>query len=364
MPTLAWVLHNNSSNMSRLIVEGLRELGRDEFEHVTTREDLLGLRPPDLSRVADVSRIGEFPDHDDFVPELASLGFWERLPEADWIVFVVNGGRNHNARRAAELIRRHDLFDRLVYVEEDERGELHPDYRDMFLEARLAVVAHRPRLAQMFRAHPQVVHFGFNGVESRYLRWIPTDTAEKPHSVFYRGRAGARMPHREPFITTLRARDYPAACVMPELPENTELEDLRLQHVSGNRHNVRYYELLAQSKVAVYLNGYNPVGFQWWENAAMKAAQVVQKASPSPWYHGGTYPVDHVDVEDYEPPFREGEHYVTFGSPDEMLEQIDYLLSHDDERERMVQACHELALAHYTSRARAERFLAHLLREP
>lgn len=364
MTTAAWVVHNNSLSMARLLVEGMRELGVDDVEHIATRADLMTLRAPDLDAFDDVARIGEFPDHPGFVPELASERFWERLPEADWIAFTIDAGRNHNAQRAAELIRAHDLFHKVVYIEEDERGQLHPDYRDMFLKARLAVVAHRPRLAQLFGVHPHVVNFGFNGVESRYLRYVPEGFEGKDVSVFYRGRAGARMPHREPFIQVLRERGYADACIQPELPENTEHEDFVWQFVSGNRHNVRYYELLARSKVAVYLNGFNPVGFQFWENAALKAAQVIQRSEPSAWYHGGTYAALGIELEHYEPPFRPGEHYLAFESPEEMLEGIDWLLAHDEERERMATACHELAMRHYTSRARAERFLGHLEREP
>jgi|GEM_PF-2778950 glycosyltransferase involved in cell wall biosynthesis len=98
-------------------------------------------------------------------------------------------------------------------------------------------------------------------------------------------------------------------------------------------------------------------------NPSLVSFAVIQLAKPSTWYPGGGYPADLVEMEYYEPPFRDVVHFLSFESPDEMLERINYLLAHDEERERMAIACYDLAMSHYTSRGRAERFLAHLERE-
>ena len=367
VPTIAWIVHNSASNMARLLIEGMRDLGRTDIEHVASREDNLYLRDPVLPPLDDPATnldvIGEFPDADRFVPALASPDFWERLPKADFIVFTSNPGAMHNAARAVRIIRRRDLFHKLVYLDEDETGRLHPEFRDMFLKARLAFVW-RPGLYKRFAVHPHVVNFGFNGVENRYVRYIPRSIDEKRTDVFYRGRAGKRMPHREPFIAALKAKGYGNSAIMPELAPNTDPDDFRLQHVTGNRHNASYYRVLRDSKIAVYLNGFNPVGYQFWENAALMCAQVIQTPHPCKWYHGGSYPTDLTDYEEYDPPFQRGLHFLTFESPEEMIERVDYLLAHEEERKKMALACHQLAMEHYTSKARAAKFLEYLSREP
>lgn len=361
MTRIAWVVHNNATNMVRLLIEGMRELGRTDIEHVASREDTIYLREPDLRNVRDREKIGEFPDSTKFIPVLASGDFWKNLRFCDFIVFTVNCGANHNAYRAAEIIRRYNLFSKTIYLDEDESGFLHPDFRDMFLKARLAFVW-RPSLYQQFRVHPYVVNLGFNGVESRYLGYAKPMKAKKT-SVFFRGRVVDR-PQRLPFIEALRSRDYSDACIMPELRGNTDPRDLVWQHVTGNRHNASYYEHLADSKVCVILHGGNPVGYQFWECAALECSIVTQDAKPTDWYGGGSYPTKLLDYEQYDPPFERGRHFLTFTSPDEMLEKIDYLLVHDGFRQEIALACHHLALEHYTSRARARKFLEYLFREP
>jgi glycosyltransferase involved in cell wall biosynthesis len=361
MTTIAWVLHNNASDMARLIVNGLRQLGRTEFEHLCTREDILGVRPPDIPPGIERDKIGTFPDRRGFEPSLASPDFWNRLRRADWIVFTVNGGANHNAYEAANIIRRYNLFDRLVYLDEDEGGELHRDFRDMFLKARLAFTMLRPHFYERYRMHPHVVQLDFSAVEQRYVR--ATD-AEKRTTVFYRGRAGKRMPHREPFIAALHERAFPGAAIMPPLQDNVAPEDIVFQFQTGNRHNVSYYEHLADAEIAVYLNGMNPIGYQFWENAALKAAQVMQSPRRTRWYAGGQVQRDAFDVECYRRPFVNGRDFLSFESPEEMLDQVQYLMDHPPEREAMAESCYRIAMEHHTEKARAERFLAYLERTP
>lgn len=360
MTTIAWVVHNNSANMARLIIEGMVDLGISAIDHISSREDLLYLRDPAIPPAGDVDQIGEFPDYKSFQASLATPRFWERMPEADFIVLTINRGPNHNAFRAADLVRQKNLYHKLIYLDEDETGLLNPKFSDMFLNSRFSFTW-RPRLYQQFAVHPHVVNLGFNGVENRYRQFIPVSFSAKKADVFYRGRAGARMPHREPFIAALKARAYPNSHIMPKLASNTTQEEFRQQHVSGNRHNVSYYQLLAESKVSVYLNGYNPLGYQFWENAALLAAQVMQEAYPCKWYHGGSYPAKLIDFEEYDPPFKRGEHFLTFETPDQMIDRVDYLLRHDKEREEIALGCQRHALEHYSSRARAKRFLEYIL---
>jgi len=360
MTTLAWVVHNNASCTARLIIEGMKQLGRNDISHTASREDTLGLREPRLHR-ADTSSIGVFPDAASFVPNLATPSFWQRLESADFIVFTVNAGENHNAFRAAEIIRKKDLFHKLVYLDEDERGSLHPDLRDIFLKARLAFVW-RPRLYRTFEVHPYVVNFGFNGVEQRYLKYN-ISPEHKTTSVFYRGRLEHR-PQRAPFIEALRNRSYSDSNILPRLRENATNEDLIYQFVSGNRHNVDYFEQLAKAKICVVLHGGNPVGYQFWEGVGLNCAIVTQGPHATEWYAGGSYPAVFTDYEKWEPPFEPGQHFLTFESPAEMLDRIDYLLENDEVRSQMARSAHELAVTHYTERARAERFLTYLFRKP
>lgn len=356
----AWILHNNASNTARLVVEGMKQIGF-HAEHIATREDLLGIRIPDLRGIEDLDTLGNFPDRKRFSAKLASDDFWDRMPSCDHIVFTINVGRNHNAARAAALIRTRDLFHKLIYLDEDESGHLNPDYRDMFLRARLSFVW-RPRLYQMFRVHPHVVNYGFNGVEDRYLKFLePLD--QRQTSVFYRGRVEAR-PQRVPFIQALRDRNYPEANILPTLQPNQDIQDLYLQHLTGNRNNIDYYRQLAGSKVCVILHGGNPVGYQFWEAAGLACAIVTQGPRQTQWYRGGSYPTTVTDYECWDPPFLPGKHFLTFESPDEMVEKIDYLISNDAERIRMASACHEIAVGNYSASTRAEKFLQHVLREP
>lgn len=127
----------------------------------------------------------------------------------------------------------------------------------------------------------------------------------KRTSVFYRGRLRNRR-HRLPFVDTLKRRAYSDACIMPKLNQNTNPHHLALQHVTGNRHNVSYYQYLADAKMAVTLHGGEPHGYQFWECSALKCAQVIQSPKPTECYHGRSCSTELLGYEEYDPLFERG----------------------------------------------------------
>jgi len=358
---LFWIIHNNTCNTGRVIVEGLKKI-RPDIRQLSSREDLIWLRPPSEGLFAGWKEkdLGHFPDSDSFMPDLATVGFWDELEnssEEDIVVLTVNSGENHNAGRAIEIIERKDMFHRTVILDEDESAVKGMNcFQNAYLRSRVLLVNLGAKVSDVWKDRREnVIFFCFNGMEDRYF---PKNPAEKTIDVFFKSRVEGWLMPRAPFRDKLLEMDRNGllgnSCIMPEFKESEGDKYLKL--VSGDRHHPDYYDYLNRSRMAVYMNGFNPIGYQFWENCANGCLTLHQTPWESNYYNGGdhNYPYFHWEI--YDPPFIPGEDFFYFETPEDLERVILKLMKNPTMVEKAADSCRRKAM-NFTSERQARKFL-------
>jgi hypothetical protein len=144
------------------------------------------------------------------------------------------------------------------------------------------------------------------------------------------------------------------ACIMPEFKEDEG--DPYLKLVSGDRHHPSYYDYLNRSKMAIYLNGFNPIGYQFWENSANKCLTIHQTPWRSNYYNGGDHNSQYFHWERYNPPFIPGDDFFYFETPEDLKNVILRLLKNPEMINKASKSCYEKAM-NFTSEKQAHKFL-------
>lgn len=356
-----WISHNNTCSTAVLITEGLLKIA-PEIKNLASREDVLWLRKPDRDFMQYWNKhpYGKFPDSNHFVPEMSSPKFWEELENCtheDVIALTINAGSNHNAAQAIEIIDRLNLYHRTIIIDEDESAsKWYKEFLKIYMKSKLILLGHADlEFTDLKKQRPNVLFFGFNGIEDRYL---PSNPVEKDIDVFFKSRVEGWLMPRAPFRDRLLRMNEKGmlgnACIMPKFDENQG--DPMLKIISGDRHHPQYYEYLSRSHIAIYLNGFNPIGYQFWENAANHVLTLHQTPWRSKYYNGGNHNPQHFHWERYDPPFIPGEDFFYFETPDDLERLLLELLS---DRRRVLEAaesCHKKAL-NFTSENQARKFL-------
>lgn len=351
---LFWIIHNNTCNTGRIIVEGLKKI-RPDIENLASREDIMWLRPSTdesiIKRWGD-KKIGKFPDSNEFIPELATPGFWEKLKNVgndDYIVVTVNAGDNHNIHQALNIIKEKGLYDKTIILDEDEScRKWKTQFTELYQKAKLVLTGLGDRVhldLQKFRKN--VFFFSFNGVEDRY---IPKEYKEKDIDVFFKSRVEGWLTPRIPFRDRLLDMDkrgiFKKASIMPEFDEDKGNEFYKL--ISGDRYHPDYYDYLNRSKIYVYLNGFNPIGYQFWESCANKCLVLHQTPWRSQYYNGGDCNPKQFHWEHYNPPFIPGEDFYYFETPDDLENVLTKLLANPELINKASEKSYRKAL-NYTS---------------
>jgi hypothetical protein len=359
---LFWIVHNNTCNTGRVIVEGLKKISPQTVNY-SSREDLIWLKTPSdylYSRWKD-KPLGKFPDYDSFVPELASPDFWNlmsNLSSEDFIIFTVNAGPNHNAHQAEKIIKEKNLYDQTIILDEDEsakKGII--EFNELYMKSKLILTGlGGDRVYPLFSCKRlNVFFFGFNGIEDRY---IPPEYREKSIDVFFKSRVEGWMTHRIPFRDCLMELDKKGllgkACIMPEFNESSTNNYFKL--VSGDRYHPDYYDYLNRSRIVVYLNGYNPIGYQFWENCANKCLTIHQTPWKSSYYHGGSYNAPKFHWEHYNPPFVPNEDFFYFETPEDLKNILLDLMKKPELVNKASDSCYRKAM-NFTSERQAIKFL-------
>jgi len=358
---LFWVSHNNTCSTARVITEGLIK-SYPEINNLASREDVLWLRKPseELFKRWEGKQIGHFPDSNDFVPELATPDFWNKMSlcsNKDVIILTINAGNNHNAKKAIDIISSNNLYDRTLILDEDESAQkCQIEFSEIYEKAKVILVNLGDKvLFDLKQKRNNVLFFGFNGIEDRYL---PKSPVEKDIDVFFKSRVEGwlmpRAPFRDKLIDMNKKGLIGNSCIMPPFKESEG--DKYFKIASGNRHHPEYYNYLNRSRIAVYLNGYNPIGYQFWENAANKCLTLHQTPWKSLYYNGGNHNPKYFHWEMYDPPFIPGEDFLYFETPEDLEEKLLFLMKNPGKVKEISRSCHNKAL-NFTSERQAQKFI-------
>jgi hypothetical protein len=359
---LFWIIHNNTCNTGRIIIEGLKKTN-PEIENLASREDIVWLRSSTDENIIKRwgnKKIGKFPDSNQFIPELATPNFWNKLhniEKDDYIIVTVNSGDNHNINQALQIIDKKNLYNRTIVLDEDEscrKWKTH--YTILYQRAKIIMTGLGDRVhLDLQRIRDNVFFFSFNGLEDRYF---PKEYKEKDIDVFFKSRVEGwltpRIPFRDKLLNMKKRGVLKRACIMPEFDEDKGNEYYKL--VSGDRYHPDYYDYLNRSKISVYLNGFNPIGYQFWESCANKCLILHQTPWRSQYYNGGDCNPKHFHWEHYNPPFIPGEDFYYFETPDDLENVLTKLLTNPELIDKATKKCHVKSLR-YTSINQALTFL-------
>ena len=361
---LFWIIHNNTCNTGRVIVEGLKKY-LPELKHLSSREDIIWLREPSedlITRWGD-KRIGHFPDSNSFIPELASPNFWQELEninKSDIIVVTVNSGPNHNIYQALDIINKKDLYNQVVILDEDEScKKWHSQFTVLYDKAKLILTGLGDHVHLRLRNKRENVHFfGFCGMEDRYF---PKEYKKKDIDVYFKSRVEGwltpRVPFRDKLLDVEKKGIFNKMCIMPSFNEDEGNSFLKI--ISGDRYHPDYYNYLNRSKIAIYLNGFNPIGYQFWESCANKCLVLHQTPWASQYYNGGDSNPRQFHWEHYDPPFIPGEDFYYFETPEDLEDLLMKLSSNPDLISRAAEKCYNKAL-NFTSERQAHKFIGHI----
>jgi hypothetical protein len=306
--------------------------------------------------------VGHFPDSASFIQDLATPNFWEELKGArseDRIIFTIKSGANHNAQQALDIIRSNDLFDRTVVLDEDEGNIMWHELQELYMKSRAVLTGLGDKVFYDLKSlRPRVFFIGFNGLEDRYVQ----PAVAKDIDVFFKSRVEGWLPHRKPFKDRLLEMDARKAignaCIMPQFKESDG--DPYLKLVSGDRHHPEYYSYLARTRIFVYLNGSNPIGYQFWEACANRCCIVHQTPWRSAFYNGGSANPQKFHWEHYSPPFVRGEDFHYFETPDDLEKVLLRLMADPALVDATAKRCSSKA-QEFTPFRQAEKFLEMIL---
>lgn len=359
-----WIIHNNTCNAGRIIIEGLKKI-RPDIKHLSSREDIIWLRKPSEELITrwENKRIGHFPDSNTFIPELASPNFWQELENIcknDIIIVTVNSGANHNISKALDIIHKKNLYNQTIVINEDESCmKWHTQFIYLHDNARLILIGHGDTMhLQLKNRRNNVYFFGFCGMEDRYF---PQTYKEKDIDVFFKSRVegwlAPRIPFRDKLLDMNKRGIFKNACIMPEFDETKG--DKFLKIISGDRYHPDYYDYLNRSKIAIYLCGFNPIGYQFWESCANKCLILHQTPWRTDYYNGGNSNPKQFHWEHYNPPFIPGEDFYYFETPEDLEILLIKLLNNPDLIEKTAGKCYQKAL-NFTSIKQAEKFIEYI----